>query len=337
MVQIYNSFSNPIFQKKNRESIRNNYGTYITTFCNIITIFTILNISKCLFCKCKTLILQNIVSNEKHNSLFETSTIKLMEQEVANKYNVPILEKGMELLEILSTHHNGLTIQEMCKCLDHSKTSIYRIASTFLEMGYLIKDEENNRFLLSRKIFRLGLAALGEANILERAIEPMKRLRDEVKESVMLATLVGNEAVLLEQVLGAHDFTFMLRSGTHLCLHASAPGKILLAYQNKDVRKTLLENLSLKRFNDNTITDPIRFRKELEAIVKNGYGTDIEEEIIGVHCIGAPIFNQYGEIVACVWISGPKGRMPVGLFPELSSKVRNCADTISAKLAYKKI
>lgn len=262
----------------------------------------------------------------------------LMEQEVTNnKYNVPILEKGMELLEILSRHHNGLTIQEMCKCLNHSKTSIYRIASTFLEMGYLTKDEENNRFLLSRKIFRLGLAALGEANILERAIEPMKRLRDDVKESVMLATLVGDEAVLLEQVLGAHDFTFMLRSGTHLCLHASAPGKVLLAYQKEEVRKELIDNLNFKKFNDNTITDPILFQKELDTVMKKGYGTDIEEEIIGVHCIGAPIFNQYGEIAACVWISGPKGRMPIELFPELSIKVWNCAEIISAKLGYKKI
>ena len=82
-----------------------------------------------------------------------------------------------------------------------------------LEMGYLAKDDECNRFLLSRKVFRLGLAALGETDMLERAIEPMKRLRDEVKESVMLGTLVGNEAVLLEQVIGSHDFTFMLRPG----------------------------------------------------------------------------------------------------------------------------
>lgn len=260
-----------------------------------------------------------------------------MEQEISNnKYNVPILEKGMELLEILGNHHNGLTIQEMCKCLNHSKTSIYRIATTFLKMGYLTKDEESNRFLLSRKIFRLGLAALGEANILERAIEPMKRLRDDVKESVMLGTLVGNEAVLLEQVLGAHDFTFMLRSGTHLCLHASAPGKVLLAYQKEEVRNQLVDNLDFKKFNDNTITDSDAFRKELDAVAKNGYGTDIEEEIIGVHCIGAPIFNQYGEIAACVWISGPKGRIPAESFSDLSAKVKNCAEVISAKLGYKK-
>lgn len=257
-----------------------------------------------------------------------------MEQET-NRYNVPMLEKGMELFELLAKHHNGLTIQEMCSFLDYSKTSIYRIANTLLEMGYLTKDDECNRFLVSRKLFKLGLAALGEANMLERAIEPMKRLRDEVKESVMLGTLLGNEAVLLEQVLGAHDFTFMLRPGTRLCLHASAPGKVLMAYQKEDVREQLLRELDFVKYNDSTITDPGKFREVLTEVAGCGYGLDVEEEISGVHCIGAPVFNQYGEVAACVWMAGPKGRMPLTSFPVLADKVKDCAEMISAKMGYK--
>lgn len=260
-----------------------------------------------------------------------------MEQETTNRYNVPMLEKGMELFELLAKHNNGLTIQEMCSCLEYPKTSIYRIANTLYEMGYLTKDDECNRFLLSRKIFRLGLAALGEANMLERAIEPMKRLRDDVKESVMLGTLMGNEAVLLEQVIGSHDFTFMLRPGTHLCLHASAPGKVLLAYQKEDIKEELLESLDFVKFNDNTITNPKKFRAELERVLECGYGVDVEEEISGVHCIAAPVFNQYGEVVASVWTSGPKGRLTLAAFPELSDKVCSCAEVISGKLGYKKV
>ena len=251
-----------------------------------------------------------------------------------NRYNVPILEKGMGLLELLAQYRNGLTIQEMCGYLNHPKTSIYRIAITLFNLGYLIKDDENNRFILSRKLFRLGLTVLGEANILERAIEPMKRLRDEVKESVMLGTLVGKEVVLMEQILGAHDFTFMLRPGTRIRLHASAPGKVLLAYQQEHVKEEYVNGLEYVQYNENTITSPEKFRKELNKVVECGYGVDIEEEIIGVYCIGAPIFNQYGEIMACVWVSGPKGRMPLDTFPAIAAKVKNCADIISGKLGH---
>ncbi len=241
----------------------------------------------------------------------------------------------MELLEILANHHAGLTIQDMCVLLKYPKTTVYRIATTLSELGYLGKNEESNRFFLSRKIFRLGLAALGEANILERAIEPMKRLRDEVKESVMLGTLVGSDVVLLEQVLGSHDFTFMLKTGAHLCPYASAPGKVLLAYQTDRVRDELLKNMELVSFNENTIVNKQQLLNELWRVKEKGYGVDIEEEIAGVHCLGAPVFNPSGEIIACVWISGPKGRMPSELFPELSRKVCTCAEIISGKLGYK--
>ena len=58
-------------------------------------------------------------------------------------------------------------------------------------------------------------------------------------------------------------------------------------------------------------------------------------EIIGVNCIGAPIFNQYGEVIACVWMSGPKGRMPLERFPELAEQVCKCARSISEKMGYR--
>ena len=72
-----------------------------------------------------------------------------------------MLEKGMGVLELLADYHSGLTIQEMCSHLSYPKTTIYRLANTLLEMGYLGKDEDTNHFFLSRKLFRLGLAALG--------------------------------------------------------------------------------------------------------------------------------------------------------------------------------
>lgn len=57
----------------------------------------------------------------------------------------------------------------------------------------------------------------------------MQALRDEIKESVMLGILMNNWVVLLEQVIGSHNFTFLLRSGNSFNLHSSAPDKIFLA------------------------------------------------------------------------------------------------------------
>lgn len=258
----------------------------------------------------------------------------MQEKEIVSRYNVPMLIKGMELLEELSNYHRGLTLQEMSQELGYPKTTVFRLANTLQDLGYLGKDADNNRFFLSRKLFKLGILALGETNIVERSIEPMTRLRDEVKESIMLGTLVGSEVVLLEQVLGSHAFTFILKSGTSICLHASAPGKVLMAFQSPDRQREILDQIDFFPFNNNTIISKHRYLQELEQVKKLGYGTDVEEEIIGVHCIGAPIRNQYGDAVACVWMAGPKGRMPLSGFTVLSEKVKTCAHQISLKLGY---
>ena len=216
--------------------------------------------------------------------------------------------------------------------LDYPKTTVFRLANTLLDMGYLGKDADNNRYFLSRKLFKLGLSALGETNIVERAIEPMTRLRDEVKESVMLGVLVDKEVVLLEQILGSHAFTFVLKTGTSICVHASAPGKVLLSNLSDRRRSAIIDRIDFVAFNDNTIASREDFLQELDRVKEQGYAMDIEEEIIGVHCIGAPIRNQYGDVIACAWMTGPKGRMPAESFPVLSARVCSCAEEISLKL-----
>ena len=246
-----------------------------------------------------------------------------------------MLVKSMELLEFLAKYHNGLTLQELVDGLQLSKTTVFRVVTTLLDMGYIGKNEDSNHFFISRKLFKLGIAALGEENIVERAIEPMTRLRDDVKESVMLGVLIENKVVLLEQIMGSHAFTFSLKSGTSIHLHASAPGKVLLAATSDVKKEEMLQKIDFVKFNENTITDIDIFRQELVKTEQLGYGVDIEEEIIGVYCIGAPIYNQYGDAIACVWITAPKGRLPLDEFDNVGDKIKMYADQISEKLGFK--
>jgi DNA-binding IclR family transcriptional regulator len=60
------------------------------------------------------------------------------------------------------------------------------------------------------------------------------------------------------------------------------------------------------------------------------------EELSGVRCIGAPIFNMAGKIAASVWISGPAERLSDESLGEYSREVVACANEISEKLGYMK-
>lgn len=250
------------------------------------------------------------------------------------KYNIPMLEKNFELLELLVNYPSGLTMQEIVNLLYTPKTTIYRLLNSMSGMGYLTKDIETQRYSLSKKFLKLGLAALGESNIVEQALAPMRALRDTIKESVMLGVFMENRVVLLEQVLGSHNFTFLLRPGTSFCLHASAPGKIFLAYLPDDEREKVMQTIQYTIFNKQTIANETLMRKEIERIRKVGYAVDLEEEMAGVHCIATPIFNQFGNIVATIWTSGPSGRLAKSSFPEISKELIRTSNYISINLGY---
>lgn len=260
---------------------------------------------------------------------------EIRKNNAASKYNIPILGKCMALLELISAHPEGLTLQEMVNALKHSKTSVYRIVCSLEEMGYLRKDEATGHFSLTRKLFKLGLSTLGTATIIEHAYEPMRQLRDTIRETVVLGTLIDRKIVILEQVAGSHNFSFMLKPGMEVGLHASAPGKAILAYLDEEECDAILDTLEFEAYNPQTITSKEGFKKELGRVRKSGYGLDWGEELAGVHCIGAPIFNQSGQVMAAVWITGPSERLPEKAVTDFSRQIILCADTISQKIGYR--
>ncbi len=257
-----------------------------------------------------------------------------METSSQSKYNIPILAKGMELIELIAQHPTGLTIQEMVNILSHSKSSVYRIVCSLEEMGYLRKNQQTGSFILTRKLFSVGLSTLGTTTILEHAYDPMRRLRDKLRETVVLGTLMETKIIILEQVIGSHHFSFILKPGMGVCLHASAPGKVFLANIEEQERDEILSKIELTKYTKSTLINTSDLLTELKRVKQCGYGLDMGEELSGVRCIGAPIFNMAGKIAASVWITGPAERLSDESLEFNSFEVVACAREISKKLGY---
>ncbi|GAA4316986.1 IclR family transcriptional regulator [Mucilaginibacter gynuensis] len=257
-----------------------------------------------------------------------------MDNKEAN--NGSMIAKSMEVLELLAAHPTGLTLQEMVSLLKYPKSSVYKIASTLYGLNYLGKELDSLKYYLSRKLLMLGLSAVSGYDIIERSKEHMIRLRDEIGESIMIGTLLDKEAILLHQYQGTIDFVFLLKQGMRFSLHSTAPGKVLLAFLPPKEQKDKIDNIELDEINEYTITDKDVLRKELAKIVHDGYAADINETVMGVHCVAAPIFDETNNVIACVWTSGPAGRLPEENIPHIARQIVNCAMAISYNIGYKK-
>ena len=96
----------------------------------------------------------------------------------------------------------------------------------------------------------------------------------------------------------------------------------------------IVEETGLTRYTPNTITDVERLHQELAAVRKRGYALDMEEFEEDLRCVGAPIWDDTGTVLASISISGPIGRFDSSTLPDLIGVVRATALAVSRKMGY---
>jgi len=250
-----------------------------------------------------------------------------------SRYKVPNLERALVIMEHLLDHPMGRTAAELTEDLGFSKNSVFRITMTLLNHHFLIRDE-TKRFKLSKKLLLMGCRSFGDTRFIEHAMDIMRTCRDEIKESVFIGTMVENEGVVIEQVLGSHPFKFTIDIGARMPIHCAAPCKAILAYLPASERAALIKEAKFKRYNENTITNRKAYNKELDEVKLAGFALDRAEQIHGAHCVAAPVFDQYGIPIAAIWTTGPSDRIPAESFNQLGTIMRKHADTISHRMGY---
>jgi DNA-binding IclR family transcriptional regulator len=244
----------------------------------------------------------------------------------------PALDRGLAILEVLDRNPEGMTLTELSDAVGSPKNSAARLLQTLIARDYLVRDESSGRFRLTGKLLRLGQPRFADVSLVECALDPMRRLRDTVGETVQLGIPIGDEGVVIEQVESTQAVRICVEIGLRFRLHNNAPGKVLLSFQHPKSRETTIRRLSLDRFTDRTITDRSALREECEAVVAQGYATDWGEADEGIHCVAAPVFDQPNHLLAVVWASAVAGRMPRERFAAVAVEVMLAASDIERRL-----
>jgi len=252
-----------------------------------------------------------------------------------SKYHVPNLERALVIMELIAEHPEGLTISQITERLNFPRNSIFRITTTLQNYSYLIRDEETKVFHLSQKLLVLGYSALSEQTLVERSLIAMRNLRDRFKETVPLGILQGYEGLVIEEMPGTYPFRFVLEPGKRFHLHTAAAGKAIVAFLPDEKQEDLINNIEFIKFNERTIANKMEYQKVLKEIRRCGYSIDNAEEIEGMHCISAPIFNRHGYPIAAIWVTGPSVRIKEKDFPVIGEEVKKYAGYISENLGYR--
>ncbi len=202
-------------------------------------------------------------------------------------------------------------LEELSKAAGLAKPTAYRFLQTLQELGFVRRNGED-RYSLTMKLFAVGSRALDHLDLYEAARPIAQSLADQLGETVHMGVLDGLEAVYVLKIESRYTIRMYSRVGRHLPLHCTALGKCLLAWAEPAAMGAALDELRLVAFAPKTISTRAGLEAELERVRLDGYALDDEEHEEGIHCIGAPVFDNTGAVVAAISASWPEFRwLPV--------------------------
>ena len=159
--------------------------------------------------------------------------------------------------------------------------------------GYLQKDPAKARYSLGLRLHSLGSAAVRHQQLRWQSLPPLQQLAQQTGETVHVGVLFEGSVICVQAVDGTHMVRTESLLGKHSPIHASAMGKILLAYLPEHELDALLAGRKFARFTPKTITDPAALRRALHRVRVQEWVLDDEEMETGLRCIAAPILDRY--------------------------------------------
>lgn len=244
---------------------------------------------------------------------------------------VQSLGRALSILERLA-EADGMTLTDLAQSVGLAPSTTHRLLTTLQQRRFADFDEEYGVWVIGVGAFNVGNAFLRNRRIVTLGRPVMRRLMEEVGETVNLAVEDQSELVYVTQFESHAPMRAFFRPGRRAPMHASAVGKAMLAEMDDAKVTDYLHRKGMPRFTDKTIVDPAALRAELQRIRERGWAVDDEEHTVGMRCVASTIHNEHGEVIAGVSVSGPSVRVTETRLGELGARVVQAANEITEQI-----
>ncbi len=223
-----------------------------------------------------------------------------------------------------------LGITELARRLDLSPSTTHRIVRALVARGYLEQDRDSERYHLGRSTIVLGQAGRRHLG-LDQVLPILERFGAETGESVNMGLMDGHHVLVTLRVPSPQPLRFDQPVGSRIPLHCSSMGKALLAFNAQNGPQDLA-GLEYAEVTANSIGSAEVLAEDLERVRERGHSTDVEESILGVSCVGAPVLDGSGRAAAAIAVQAPTARMSPERARHLAKRVIEVAAEVAATM-----
>nr|WP_249730075.1 IclR family transcriptional regulator [Chelatococcus sp. YT9] len=247
--------------------------------------------------------------------------------------SIAAVDHALAVLKTLATSAEPLGVNELARRIGLHKSTVSRLLRTLENHHFIQRDATHGRISLGLGVVALAGPMLGAMDVIAIGRPVLERIANTTGETVSLALWNGQEAVMVEQVLGTRTVVHYTWRGKAVPAHSTAVGKIFLAFlPDSEVRPILAA--PLERFTEYTIVDPERMAAEIARIRHSGYALNFEENELESCGVAAAAYDFNGKVATVLNIAIPKYRFDEEQQMRLAKIVVEGARELSGKLGH---
>ncbi len=255
---------------------------------------------------------------------------------MTDRYNVPALQRGLQILGLFTRESKEFTGAELAAKLKLPRASVFRILQTLEASGFVEKIADTTRFRLGVSVLRLGFEYISSLEITEFGRFILDSLTDDTGYSSHLVVRDQREAVLVAKAVGISKAPNSIQVGARLPAHATVLGRALLSGLNEDQLQALYSNLQLQRYSATTPVTIDELDLRIKGIRKIGYEISLSGFEPGISTIAAPVVMPKStlpyEVPAAVGITVPANTIPDEKLMALVHRVQYAASKLGERL-----
>ncbi len=240
--------------------------------------------------------------------------------------HVAAVERAVAVLDVLAAE-GELGTNEVARRTGLNASTASRQLATLAAAGLVAHVEASGRYRLGPRLVALGNAALAGLDVRELARPHLRALADATGETATLSVPGDPDAVTVDFVQSTASVQSVARLGRPSVAHATAAGKVALAFG-----EVALPPGELRRFTAATITDRGVLEEEIDRVRRSGFAQALREREDDLNAVAVPVLGARGELVAVVGVQGPASRFTEEAIRRTLEALRDHAAAVSRAL-----
>jgi DNA-binding IclR family transcriptional regulator len=239
------------------------------------------------------------------------------------------VKRAFDVLDVLAEADTELGTNEIARRTGINASTVSRLLATLVATGLVEHVTPSGRYRLGLRLLELGNIVLTRLDLRQIARPHLQALVDTTGETATLSAPGERDAITVDFVQSPSSVQGVARLGRPSIAHATATGKVLLAFGERS-----LPPGTLKTYTATTITNRAALLVELDEIRRGGYATNFGEREDDLHAVAAPVWGSRGELAAIIGVQGPASRFDAAAMREAVAPLLEQTTQVSAELGW---